>query len=104
MTHLERLHQDILDAPTCMALSSELEFCRRLTEIEHSVLDGNWRLVSEIFSRLGESHTDAIYEMASVQQTEFFVIWLEQLTKSASFASRKAEIDSMIDMFSCRPS
>lgn len=104
MTRLERLHQDILEAPTCMALSSELEFCRRLMEIEHSVLDGNWRLVSEIFGRLGESHTDAIYEMVSIQQTEFFVTWLEQLAKSASFASRRAEIDSMLEMFSCRPS
>lgn len=100
---IRAIHRDILVAPTIMSLSSELEFCHRLMEIDHSELAESWSLVSEIFERLYESHTDSIYEMLSTEDTAFFVTWLERLAKVLAFSPRRAEIGSMIDMFSCLP-
>ena len=72
--------------------------------IEHLELAKNWPLVANVFERLCKAHMDSIYEMCSTKDAAFFVTWLEQLAKAAYFSPRKAEIDSMIDMFSCLPS
>ena len=104
MAGLKSIRNDIVVAPTCMDLTSELEFCRRLMSIEHAELANKRPLVADVFERLCEAHMDSIYEMRSTEDTAFFVTWLEQLAKAAYFSPRKAEIDSMIDMFSCLPS
>lgn len=97
MASLKPIRNDIVVAPTCMDLTSELEFCRRLMSIEHAELANKRPLVADVFERLCEAHMDSIYEMRSTEDTAFFVTWLEQLAEAADFSLREAEIDSMIN-------
>ena len=71
MAGLKSIRDDIVVAPACMDLTSELEFCRRLMSIEHAELANKRPLVADVFERLCEAHMDSIYEMRSTEDTAF---------------------------------
>jgi hypothetical protein len=97
MTQLEAIQRDIEEAPILMCLSEEQAFCRRLMAIPEADLLEQWERVGIILDRLHESHTSAVFEVASANDFRFFGDWARTFARQFPDFPQSAAMVALAD-------